>query len=226
MFFKRKWIVLALLAWGVSSSPAHADLFYLQDPVSKLSVAYPDTWRRVYNQKPDDVITLAAPGVDQFSSCRIRIREDRRYAVYPASFDAANNRNLFDETFWKEYLAEYPLYRIEGVNGEAGLGRSYATEIQATYYSFDDPRQQKQAVIYASLYNNKVYIVDCAAKVEYFQSWYNDFKGIIKSVGFRKEKHELPSGDYRAFMIDDDPTFIRNERYNRVRWWDGLKEYW
>ncbi|MCD8497456.1 MAG: hypothetical protein LRZ85_04860 [Alphaproteobacteria bacterium] len=216
---------MAVVAWGVSSSPAQADLFYLQDPVSKLSVAYPDTWRRVYNQKPDDVITIAAPGVENFASCRIRMREEKRFAMYPARFDGANNRSLVNEGFWDEYLAEYPVYKIEAVTMDTGLGRGAASEIQATYYSFDDPRQQKQAVIYASLYNNKIYIVDCAAKVDAYQRHYPQFKNIIKSIGFRKEQHELRSGDYRDFTTDD-PTFIRNERYNRVRWWDGLKEYW
>lgn len=225
MFFKRKWIVLAVLGLGAWSSQAKADYFYVQDPVSKLTVSYPDTWRRVYNQKTDDTITLAAPGVDQFSSCRIRIRDDKRYAMYPASFDPANNRNLFTEDFWKEYLAEYPLYRIDGINNEAGLGRGFASEVQATYISFDDPRQQKQAVIYASLYNDKIYIVDCSAKIEYFQRWFPDFIGIAKSIDFRKEQHEFTGGEYRNFLADD-PTFIRNEPYDRVRWWDGLKQYW
>jgi hypothetical protein len=225
MFFKRKWIVTAVLALGALGSPAKADLFFVEDPVSKLSVAYPDTWRRVYNQKPDDVITLAAPGVEQFSSCRIRIRDEKRYAIYPARFDAANTRDLFTEDFWKAYLAEYPLYRIDNIKNEGGLGRGTASEVQATYISFDDPRQQKQAVIYASLYNDKIYIVDCSAKIEYFQRWFPQFSSIAKSVDFRKEQHELVTGDYRDFL-EDDPTFIRNERYNRVRWWDGLKEYW
>ncbi|MCD8562771.1 MAG: hypothetical protein LRY54_01635 [Alphaproteobacteria bacterium] len=169
MFFNGKLVLLVALALGVSVSPAKADLFFVQDPVSKLSVAYPDTWRRVYNQKPDDVITLAAPGVQNFASCRLRIRDDQRYQMYPARFNAANNRDLFDETFWKEYLAEYPLYRIDSLNNEAGLSRGYASQVQATYISFDDPRQQKQAVIYASLYNGHIYVVDCSAKIEYYQ---------------------------------------------------------
>lgn len=176
------WLYLYVFQWKISFAggvgsggvgiPGEGDLFFVQDPVSKLSVAYPDTWRRVYNQKPDDVITLAAPGVQNFASCRLRIRDDQRYQMYPARFNAANNRDLFDETFWKEYLAEYPLYRIDSLNNEAGLSRGYASQVQATYISFDDPRQQKQAVIYASLYNGHIYVVDCSAKIEYYQRWF------------------------------------------------------
>lgn len=228
MIFKMKLIVLGVLALGAVgsySSPAQADYFYLQDPVSKLSVSYPDTWRRVYNQKPDDVIVIAAPGVQNFASCRIRIREDHRYQMYPAKFQAANARAMFTEEFWKEYLAEYPMYRIDAITPDTGLGRGMGGEVQATYISFDDPRQQKQAVITASLYNNKIYITDCAAKVEHFESHYPMFRGIAKSVDFRKEIHELPTGEYRNFLADS-PTYIRNERYNRVQWWNGLKEYW
>ncbi|HRQ61227.1 MAG TPA: hypothetical protein PLO23_06935 [Alphaproteobacteria bacterium] len=216
-------VCAALLALGASS--AHADYFYVQDPVTDISLSYPDTWRRVYNQKTDDVMTIAAPGVENFASCRMRMRDEPRYKIYPASFDGANARDLFTEEFWTEYLAEYPLARIDSIASDGGLGRGAGSVLEATYISFDDPRQQKQAIITASLYNNKIYILDCAAKVEHFERHYPSFRNIAKSVGFAKQTHELPGGDYRNFMADD-PTFIRNERYNRVRWWDGLKEYW
>lgn len=49
--------------------------------------------------------------------------------------------------------------------------------------------------------------------------------GIIKSVTFRQEQSQFMGGEYRDIKADS-PTYIRNERYNKVRWWDGLKEYW
>lgn len=211
------------------SSPAMAEYYYWKDPVHQFSLSYPDTWERVLSQKSDEALTIMAPsakdGKQNFAACRMRVRAEPRYKIYPARFGDNNNRDLFTKDFWEGYLAENVGYNINDHRTNAGLGRHFASMVHANYVSFDDPGQQKQAVIFASLYNNKVYLIDCSSTIETFQSFYPQFMSIIKSVGFRKEIHEVPNGEYRPFL-SDCKTWVRNGPDTLKRRDMYLKKYW
>jgi hypothetical protein len=59
---------------------------------------------------------------------------------------------------------------------------------------------RKRGLMFASLYHDKAYIVDCSAEESVYEKWRPAFMGVVKSVDFEKVVHELPSGNYRNFM--------------------------
>lgn len=217
--------LFTVLSTVLLAGPVKAEYFVVRDPETKLGAAYPDTWRRVHNQKPDEVFSFAAPGVSDFAGCRVRVRAEERFKIYPARFSDNLARTVLDKEFWEEYLAENRGYRINDLHMNTGLSRGFGSHVHANYMSYDDPGQQKQAVIFASLYNNNVYVVDCSSKIEVFDKWYPQFMSFIKSVSFDKQVHELPNGHYRPFMMDC-PTWVRNGPDIFHKRDVDLKKYW
>ena len=78
-FLRSFQIVLALLVF--QSSSVFAEVYFWQDPVSKMSLTVPDTWRMSHDQKPDDVVTFLAPGA-VYQACCTAVQA---YAVSPSA---------------------------------------------------------------------------------------------------------------------------------------------
>lgn len=191
------FIILAMPA------PAQADYVLLQDPDTGLSFSYPDTWKIVNNRQPDDIITIMAPSGRAHAACRVRANVDRRYMVYPPRFSGDVQQVAYSEEFWHRYLAEYNNPTIYNLRDESGLGRGYSGFAEAGYWSaVPGPLMPRRAVMFASLYNGVAYVTECSAHADAFAEWYPQFMGIVKSVDFPKQLHEVPHGDYRNFMRD------------------------
>lgn len=210
MIFKKNTVLLtAVLALG-AIAPAKADVFKWQDPESKLTVTYPDQWTRVHNQSPDDVLTVMGPGENDHALCRIRVREDKRFAIYPQRYSDNIQHIAFSQDFWDEYLGEYDNAKIHEMHDDAGLGRGFGSWILASYGTPLGPKMDKTAIMFVSHYNNKTYISECSAEKHAYSKWHNSFLSFVKSVDFRKEIHELPTGNYWNFL--NQTVKIRNAR--------------
>lgn len=207
--FKSVLIISALCLAGVS--PAKAEVFFWQAPDTKLSVTFPDTWRMIHDQKGDDVLTVLAPGENDHAGCRLRVREDRRFVIYPARFSAPIQRLNFSKDFWEDYLGEYNNAVLNSVTDNAGLGRGLASYADASYITSTGLKMEKRALLFVSLYNDKEYILECSAEAHAYDKWYHSFLSVAKSVDFRKVIHEFPSGHYRDFSVDG-PVKINNAR--------------
>jgi hypothetical protein len=163
----------------------------------------------VHNQKSDDVLTVMAPGNNEYSACRLRVRQDRRFVIYPQRFSGAIQRKYFSKDFWEAYIGEYANAELHSVTDNAGLGRGFASWADVSF--LDDANVQKRGIMFVSLYNDTAYVLECAAEMEAFPKWHDAFLSVGKSVNFRKIIHEFPAGNYRDFL-GDGPIEIHGER--------------
>lgn len=209
----RFFIVLAAVSviFYTGLSTARAEVFVIENQMARFSVSFPDTWQMINNQKPDDELTIAAPGENDFATCRVRVRDDRRYLVYPVAYSGEVQRTAFSKDFWMEYGNEFEDPYVASVTDNAGLGRGFASYADFYFTTIIGPKMQKRGLAYASLYNDKLYITECSAEISAYEKWHNAFLGVIKSVNFTKTIHELPSGDYRNFG-KDKILIIQNAR--------------
>ena len=195
---------LAALVISCGAGVARADYYVWRDVNTGLSLSFPDTWRMVSNADPDDIITVMAPSGRGNAQCRVRTRADGRYAIYPPRFDWAIQKIDFSFDFWNRYLGEYDEAEIFNVQNGAGLGRGYAGYAVAAYKSpVPGPFMDRQALMFATLYHDDVFILECSAHEDAFADWKGMFLSIAKSVDFQKTNHQITSGHYRNFL--DDP---------------------
>lgn len=200
--------VVALALTLVIAVPARADYFVWEDPDSGMTVTFPDTWKRQSNQQPDDMLTIQGPASDNAQPvCRVRVRDDKRGLVYPPEYSRSVQKEFVSRAFWKDYLATYDDFNT-GPIYEGGLGRGFASYTTASFTRRDGTvHQTRSGILFASLYFDKVYIIDCSTLSEGFGQWVDTFRSIIKSVDFRKAHHERDYGDYANFLHDAD-TYI------------------
>ncbi len=206
-------VFLAAVLFAVPVSQAQARVFVWQDEDTKFEATFPDSWKRIHNQQPDDVLTIAAPttadGVDNYATCRLRVREDKRFTVYPRNLAPAVQRTEFSRDFWFHYVGEYENAVVNTVTDNAGLGQGFASYADASYATVAGPKLSKRAVMYATNYNTHNYIFECAAEAGAYDAYYNDFMRILSTVDMRKEFHNYRRGHYRDFP-NDPPVLINN----------------
>ena len=203
VFFKRSFLLAALFCFiGVGS--AKAEIFFVEDQENGFSVTFPDLWSRSHNQKPDDKLTLVGPGEPDFATCRVRVREDRRFLVYPRKFADSIQKVAYSHDFWNRYLGEYDDVSVDDFREPTGLGKGFGSFTEATYTTAEGTIMRKRGLMFASLYHDRAYIVDCSSEASVYYKWRPAFMGIVKSVDFEKVVHELPSGNYRNFLADEE----------------------
>lgn len=190
---------------------AEASVVVWQDPVTKLSASYPDRWEEQINIAPDDKLTVVAPGVGYLASCRLKVREDRRFVVYPVRYSDEIQRLHVSADFWAEYLNQYEDVTVHTIKDNAGLGRGFASFAEVSFTPAVGVRAEKRGVMLASIYNGKLFVAECSSKEEVFDVFSRSFMSFMKSVNFRKEHFEFPSGHYRHFL-DDCPLRINGAR--------------
>lgn len=230
-----KLLIISFLVF-FSASDARAEIFLWQDPDTHVSMTTPDTWRRGINQKPDDVLTILAPGQNDQAACRLRVREDRRFLIHPRHMDDEIQRLHYSRDFWEYYLGEYDDVVFYRVTDNAGLAEGFASYAEASYTTTAGPRLTKHAIIFAALYGDKAYILECSAAFDAFPYWHRTFNSVLKSVDFAPYYHSDLHGHYRNFM-GDKPIRINGQRPQDVYYnvgtvpptqWEKIKKwvYW
>ncbi|MCB1783301.1 MAG: hypothetical protein KDI13_04840 [Alphaproteobacteria bacterium] len=192
----------------ITLSSASAEIFYVEDQGNRFSLSFPDLWAVTQNQKPDDKLTVTGPGEYKFANCRVRVREDRRYLIYPRKFASSVQKVAYSKQFWDEYLGEYDDVTLQSVTDGAGLGQGFATYAEATFTTAENPIVHKRAIMFASLYYDNAYIVECSTEQTVYDQWRPAFLSIVKSVDFTRTTAIYPSGHYRKFL--NDPELIIN----------------
>lgn len=201
-------IFLCLIVLLLSAQPAKAHYFVWQDNDSGLSVSFPDTWKTNNNRGVDDALTISAPSDGEDPVCKIQISDDKRYTIYPPDFGDAVQRDAVSIPFWKSYMGNYDDYVIDRVFDGGGLGRWRASYALATYSKRDGTAyQQRRAIMFASLYYDRLYVVECSTLNHGYERWDNDFRSVIKSIDFKKAYHEKKIGDYHNFLALADKYF-------------------
>ncbi len=196
----------SLLVIGFSSTYSYsvkAESFSYEDRDENFTISFPDTWKRVNNQKTDDEITIAAPGVNDYATCRVRVRKDRRYVIYPGKFDSDIQKVAYSRDFWNKYLGDYNDIVVDIFKDYSGLGRGYASMAEASYETAETVPVRKRGVMFATLYHDRVYIVDCSSEESVYYKWRPSFMSIVKSFEITSGvRHSKVHGYYRAFDND------------------------
>lgn len=189
----------------VVAAPARADYYVWQDADTGMTMTFPDTWKRQSNQQPDDILTIQGPASDNAQPvCRVRVRDDARALIFPPEYSRSVQKKFVSREFWKDYLATYDEFNT-GPIYEGGLGRGFASYTTASFTRRDGTvHQTRSGILFASLYFDKLYIVDCSTLTEGFGAWVDSFRSIVKSVDFKKTHHERDHGDYANFLHDAD----------------------
>lgn len=189
---------------ALSASPAKADVFYWQDGDTRMSLSFPDRWARVSNQNPGDVMTIRAPGVYDFAECRVNVKADGRFKIYPVGYDAHIQRRDFSMPYWESYYGIYNNVVFRDVVDNAGLGRGFASMATAAYETASGPKMMKRSLAFASYYRNHVYTVECSAEDSAYLKWHTAFQGVVKSMDFHDpSNNRAVIGYYREFLDDD-----------------------
>jgi hypothetical protein len=201
----RLFIFIAVLALPTI---AKADYFLWQDDKTGLSMTFPDTWKMQNNAAADTIMTVGGPSDTAQPVCRIDARSDKRYVIFPVEYNDAVQKVAVSKPFWDKYLSQYDGYSLGGVYDNAGLGKGNASFAVASYKtSLGTVLQSRRAIMFASLYGDKLYVVECSALAHGYDRWEMDFRGIIKSIDFKKHYHELPTGEYANFLKDAELYF-------------------
>ncbi|HEU4839293.1 MAG TPA: hypothetical protein VFS88_07785 [Micavibrio sp.] len=201
----RLFIFIVVLALP---SVAKADYFVWQDEKTGLSITFPDTWKMQNNAGDHTILTVRGPSGTEQPVCMVDAIPDKRYTIFPARYGDEVQKVAVSRPFWEKYLARYNEYRLGTVVDGAGLGRWFASYALASYSrNFGTVLQSRQAIMFASLYRDTLYVVECSALAHGYKNWEPDFRGIIKSVDFKKAYHELPTGEYENFLKDAEAYF-------------------
>ncbi len=207
-FDSMKFGALALLAVLAFPTVAKADYFVWQDEKTGLSITFPDTWKTANNVNPDTILTVLGPSDTDKPECHVNVREDKRYTIFPAKYGDSIQKVAVSRKFWEAYMGNYDTYNLGQVYDGVGLGRWFASYATASYTKrFGTAIQSRQGIMFASLYGGKLYVVDCSSIAETYDRWQADFRGIIKSVDFKKAYHELSTGEYANFLKDAETYF-------------------
>jgi hypothetical protein len=202
-------IAVSFCALTIPSAPAAE--FQWQAPHTHLTWTYPDTWRQDSGQQPDDVVTILAPGENDYASCRMRMREDRRSLIYPRSFASEIQHRDASRAFWDDYIGEFDGAVINEFHDNGGLGKGFASWVDVTFNAPAGSHVQKRGMMFATVYNDKNYIFECSSEQSVYSKWYHSFLSILKSVDFRSEYSANVNGNYRPFQ-DDGKWKIHGEK--------------
>ncbi|HOO50645.1 MAG TPA: hypothetical protein PLK94_05070 [Alphaproteobacteria bacterium] len=193
-------VATAMLAFAI---PAKADYVVWTDVDTGAHVSYPDTWKTINNQQPDDIITLSLPSGEDKAVCRLRAREDRRFVVYPNRFRDEIRDTNFSNNFWEDYTASYENVSMIRQQNEAGLGQGYAS---MTLISFitppDEPLEQKAGLMVVTNYGDKVYVAECTSSAMSYKEYHTAFMSFFKTINFKPAYSVTKVGDYRNFLKD------------------------
>ncbi|MAI63054.1 MAG: hypothetical protein CBB87_11355 [Micavibrio sp. TMED27] len=198
---------LAALSCGFVTD-AKASVFFWQSEDKKVSVTFQDTWGRVSNQKPSDLLTVKAPGSLEYAMCTISQREDERFKIYPNQYAPHIQKLNFSKDMWTLHFDGQKNPVIHEVRDAAQLSVGYASMASASYETAVGPKMRKRAIGFASLYRNKLYTVECSAEESVYDEWHGAFMSFMKAVEFNVETNHALSGYYRDF-IDDTKLWVK-----------------
>jgi hypothetical protein len=209
-----KKLITALLFGTVLCAGVHAakaDVFVWGDDKTGVTLSFPDTWKMVSSSQPDDLVTFMAPSGRAHASCRMRADGEGRYLVYTPELDWAIQKQFVSVNFWNKYVGEFDDPQILEVGDGAGLGRGWASFAVVKYKdAVQGPYMDRMGLMMASVYNDRLYVLECSSHADAFADWYKMFRSVAHTVDFRKARHELTVGNYRPFL-DDDPITLKGE---------------
>lgn len=197
-------VCAVVLSAGMSTA-AMAEVNVFRDPITKMTVSYPDRWSDISSQQPGDVLTVrapSAPGQHHFAQCTVNTQNDGRFKIYPVQYSAPIQRVHFAEDYWSNYHGRYDDVVVHKGTSNNGLGDGFASMAQVSYTTPGGAKIRKRSIGFASLYRNVVYTVECSAQESEYHNYHKSFLSFIKSVDFHNGTNFALTGHYRDFIND------------------------
>lgn len=203
-------ILMLFFALAALVTQAQARVFVIGDQDDKFEITFPDSWGMINNQKPDDKLTIAAPANGDGATCRVRVREDKRFDVYPARYGRSIQQNYYSDAFWQEYLNEYVNPSLSRVVSDQNLKIMPSSRADAYYTDVVGAPVQKRAVMMGGLYNGRAYVVDCSSAAGAFERYQGVFHTIMDTFTPTEIGNGRLNSYYRNFPAD--PILIINRQ--------------
>jgi hypothetical protein len=183
--------------------PAKADYAVWTDVHTGTTVSYPDTWKPINNQQPNDFLTLSLPSGEDNAVCRIRADEDKRFMIYPNRLRGDVQQVEFSNNFWDQYTASYDQVNVLRQADGAGLGQGFASIALISYTTPpDEPYAVRAGIMEVANYFDKTYVAECSVAANSYSRWHQSFLSFFKTVTFKKSYHELKVGNHWNFLKD------------------------
>ncbi len=190
------------LLFVLNFTTAKAEIFTWFNKETGVNISYPDTWQVAHNQKPDDLITLQAPGERDYASCRIRKRDDDRILIYPSDYERDLQHFFIGFDFWSNYVGEYSGTILHRIQSSRGFVNTIAGSAEYTFISSAGPKTLMRGIAFAGYDSGDVYIFECSAEYGSYDRWHPVFQSILKSAYKPIYEPLIPSGNYRPFLSD------------------------
>ena len=140
---------------------------YLENRGERFSISFPDRWKVLHNQAIDEKLVIVVPGaLSDGASCRVRVRDDARFGLYPHKYNATIQKIAYGRGFWTDYLVErYDDAALLSVMDGAGLGRGFASYAHVKFGSNLEASLQKRGIMFVSLYGAKRILLSVRRKL-------------------------------------------------------------
>jgi hypothetical protein len=198
-------LFLLILCFSALGTSAFADVFIWKDAQTSVKASFPDTWKIVANQQPDTILTVIAPDSEAMPICRLRVREDDRFKMYPVQFETDIQKVAYSNNFWADYLyGAYDNVTIPQTVDKAGLGKSFASHALFNYNG--EPTENamfRQGIGFASHYYDFAVIAECTANQTGYPDWVPSFMQFFGSIDYPTVYGTSVNGDYRDFINKD-----------------------
>ena len=211
----RFFLLLVMICFGMVgfSGLVHADYILWEDEKTGVSLSFPDNWELGNNRKAGDVVTLLAPGdYKDRPVCRLNVRKDGRFQVFPPRLYPAIQEIAYSREFWeKAVLAYYPEPKVVQFGDNSGLGRAFGSYVLVDYrgdISQNPPQDEaenpleKRALSLIGIYGPDLYLFECSADKKGFDKWRPLFQSIAGSVELSPIFSSRPQGFYRDFLTE------------------------
>ncbi len=198
-------VLLLVLCLSVFGFDAKADIFVWKDAETDIKVSFPDTWKIISNQNPDTILTVIAPDTEAMPICRLRVREDKRFRMYPVQFESDIQKVAYSHNFWIDYLmGQYDNLNIAQSLDEAGLGRSFAAFALFNYDGLpEESGEFRQGLGFASHYFDFGLIAECTANQIGYPDWVPQFMQFFGAIDYPTIYGTTVNGGYRDFINKD-----------------------
>lgn len=195
-------LALCLTFFGTN---ANADIFIWKDADTNIKASFPDTWKIINNEQPDTILTVLAPDSEAMPICRLRVREDKRFRMYPVQFESDIQKVAYSHGFWEDYLiGQYDNLKMAQSLDESGLGRSFAS---FALFNYDGAATEddnfRQGLGFASHYYDFALIAECTANQIGYPDWVPEFMQFFGSIDYPKVYGITVNGEYRDFINKD-----------------------
>lgn len=197
--------MLAAVAMTAFIGTAKADYGVWTDAKTGMTISFPDTWKQINNQWPNDVITFSLPSGDANATCKISSQQDKRFLIYPNKYRADIRDKNFAMNFWEKYATQYNSVKMVRYADNAGLGQGFSSMALVSFLTPPNnpdgsDAQDRGGLMAVTNYADKVYVAECSSYLPAYGNYHVQFMDFFKSISFKKYYHELVVGDYRNFL--------------------------